>query len=133
MLAFDNREIIYVGVTVEGKIHDKALCDKENLTIPTNCTLWQDLGYQGNNPEGVTVKMPIKKRKKVARTEEEKEYNRKISSKRVIIENALAGVKILAIVQNKIRTWKTRIRDLVMMIACGLHNFRVRFRAKNIN
>jgi len=37
-------------------------------------------------------------------------------------------VKRCRIVKDKIRYWQDRIRDMVMEIACGLHNFRLRYR-----
>lgn len=55
----------------------------------------------------------------------EKLLNRLISSARVVVENVLAGVKRCRIVKDVLRLTTTDISDLVMEIACGLHNLRV--------
>jgi hypothetical protein len=51
--------------------------------------------------------------------------NHLFSSARVVVENVLAGVKRGRIVQDVLRLTKAGIADLVMEIACGLHNLRV--------
>jgi hypothetical protein len=51
--------------------------------------------------------------------------NHLVSSARVIVENVIAGVKRCRIVKDVLRLTKTGISDLVMEIACGLHNLRV--------
>ena len=47
------------------------------------------------------------------------------SSARVVVENVLAGVKRCRIVKDVLRLTKANVSDLVMEIACGLHNLRV--------
>ena len=51
--------------------------------------------------------------------------NHLISSGRVVVENVIAGVKRCRIVKDVLRLTTAGISDLVMEIACGLHNFRV--------
>ena len=51
--------------------------------------------------------------------------NHLISSARVVVENVIAGVKRCRTVKDVLRLTKTDISDLVMEIACGLHNLRV--------
>jgi len=51
--------------------------------------------------------------------------NHLISSARVIVENVIAGVKRCRIVKDVLRLTTAGISDLVMEIACGLHNLRV--------
>jgi hypothetical protein len=51
--------------------------------------------------------------------------NRLVSSVRLIVENVIAGVKRCRIVKEVLRLTKAGISDLVMEIACGLHNLRV--------
>jgi DDE superfamily endonuclease len=48
-----------------------------------------------------------------------------ISRARVIVENVIAGVKRWRIVKEVLRLTTAGISDLVMEIACGLHNLRV--------
>ena len=58
----------------------------------------------------------------------QKEENRRIASEKMRIEHTMCSVKRCRIVKDKIRYWQDSIRDMVMEIACGLHNFRLRFR-----
>ena len=51
--------------------------------------------------------------------------NHLISSVRIIVENVIAGVKRCRIVKDVLRLTKAGISDMVMEIACGLHNLRV--------
>ena len=51
--------------------------------------------------------------------------NHLISSARVVVENVIAGVKRGRMVKDVLRLTKAGIADLVMEIACGLHNLRV--------
>lgn len=54
----------------------------------------------------------------------DKLLNKLFSSVRIVVENVLAGVKRCRIVKDLLRLTKTNISDMVMEIACGLHNLR---------
>ena len=56
---------------------------------------------------------------------EDRFFNHLISSARVVVENVIAGVKRCRIVKDVLRLTTEGISDLVMEIACGLHNLRV--------
>lgn len=56
---------------------------------------------------------------------EDKFFNHLISRARVVVENVLAGVKRCRMVKEVLRLTTVGISDLVMEIACGLHNLRV--------
>jgi hypothetical protein len=55
----------------------------------------------------------------------DKFLNHLISSVRIIVEHVIAGVKRCRIVKDVLRLTKTGISDMVMEMACGLHNLRV--------
>ena len=55
----------------------------------------------------------------------DKFFNHLVSSARVVVENVIAGVKRCRMVQDVLRLTKDGMSDLVMEIACGLHNLRV--------
>lgn len=61
-------------------------------------------------------------------TQIDKFFNKIISSVRIVVENVISGVKRCRIVKDCLRLTKENISDLVMEIACGLHNLRVTFR-----
>ncbi len=54
--------------------------------------------------------------------------NKLCSSVRIVVENVIAGVKRCRIVKDLLRLTKDGISDMVMEIACGLHNLRVTYR-----
>jgi len=60
----------------------------------------------------------------------EKRTNRRISQVRVRVEHALAGVKRSRVVKDVLRSTKEDFSDLVMVLACGLHNLRVQHRVR---
>lgn len=118
------RKILYLSQTVEGSLHDKTLADEMELAFPYEGVLMQDLGYLGYEPEKVKVVMPVKKQKKQELSQEDKAYNKLISSMRVKVEHVMAGVKRLRAVKEKLRLRTHDIYDEVMCIACGIHNLR---------
>ncbi len=61
-------------------------------------------------------------------TEIDKFLNRIISRVRIVVENVICGIKRCRIVKDPLRLTKENISDVVMEIACGLHNLRVTFR-----
>jgi len=63
-------------------------------------------------------------------TPAEKRTNRKLARIRVRGEHALAGVKRARVVKDVLRNTKDGFSDLVMVIACGLHNLRVHIRKR---
>ena len=55
----------------------------------------------------------------------DKFLNHLISGVRIIVEHGIAGVKRCRIVKDVLRLTTAGIADMVMEIACGLHNLRV--------
>lgn len=118
----------YLSETYPGRIHDKRICDIEELVFPPEVNLFQDTGFQGYEPPGVTIYQPKKKPKDQELTEDEKAENKMISSIRILIEHVISGVKRCRIVKDIFRNTKAFFADQVMEIACGLHNFRTMLR-----
>ncbi len=118
--------ILYLSETYEGTVHDKKICDIEQYVFPDNFLLRYDLGYLGFEPENITIEVPYKNTKLNPLTDEQKNENKIISGKRVSIEQAISGVKRLRVVSEKIRTHCREFRNTVMIIACAIHNLRVR-------
>jgi hypothetical protein len=52
---------------------------------------------------------------------------------RVRVEHAIAGIKRSRTVKDVLRNTKDDFSDLVMVIACGLHNLRVDRRKKPLH
>jgi hypothetical protein len=114
-----------LGQTQPGSRHDKKAADEERFDYPAGSVLWKDTGFQGYEPPGVQTRQPKKKPRKQPLSEEDKASNREISQERIGVEHSIGGVKIFRIVQDVLRNIKAGFDDLVMEIACGLHNFRL--------
>lgn len=125
---FQTRKIEYLSKTYEGKKHDKKICDEEGHKFPAGSILLQDTGYQGYKPDNVLILQPKKKPRKKELTQEEKGVNKIISSVRIQVEHIIGSIKICRIVKDVFRNTKEEYDDLVMEIACGLHNLRVSHR-----
>ncbi len=124
VVGLNDRTIKYLSDTCIGKTHDKEIADEAQLRYPAATALYQDKGFQGYAPEGVMIHQPKKKPRGGELTQEEKEKNSLISQLRVIVEHVISGIKRVKIVSDVFRNTKDAYDDLVMSIACGLHNLR---------
>lgn len=125
----ESHRVCHLSATAPGKKHDKKLADDAGLRFPDRATLEQDTGFQGFDPERVIVLQPKKKPRGKTLSIGEKFINRCIASSRIIVENVIAGIKRCRIVKDVLRNWKTDFDDLIMVLACGLHNLRVAHRS----
>lgn len=125
----EDRKVKYLSDTYEGRKHDKKICDEENPAFPEGIILNKDTAYQGYEPKGVITRQPKKKPRGGELTRFEKNQNSIISSSRIIVEHVISGVKRCRIVKDVFRNTKEKYDDLVMEIACGLHNFRTECRS----
>jgi len=129
IVAPKTRRILFLSHTRDGTVHDKRIIDEEELTCnnPTisGCT---DSGFQGFEMGSLKLVMPKKNTKLHKLSDSDKEQNRAISSCRVVVEHAIAGIKINRSVQDVYRNMTDGINDLLMSVACGLHNTRVAHR-----
>ena len=116
---------VYVGPTMAGKTHDKKAADVAQIGYPTHATLGKDTGFQGDEPGGGVDPAAPKKPQGQELSVEDRCLNHLISSARVVVENVLAGVKRCRIVKDVLRLTTEGSADLVMEMACGLHNLRV--------
>lgn len=120
----EEHRVRYLSGTYAGRIHDKRICDEEDYTFPLGCVLFKDTGFQGFEPVHVATYQPKKKPRNQELSAEEKAENQLISSIRILVEHVIAGIKRCRIVHDVLRNTKAHFDDLVMEIACGLHNFR---------
>ena len=117
--------MLFVSQTVPGKTHDKRMADTM-YSFPVPCTLYQDTGYQGYAPEGVTIIQPIKKKKGCELSKEEKKNNREISKIRVRVEHAIGSVKFMRIVKDECRLRANQFVERIFPICAALHNLRIK-------
>lgn len=115
--------------TEPGKNHDFKLFEDSNIGngIPPDIPSIVDKGFDGIKTKypNLTVIMPKKKPKGKELTGSEKEENKKISSKRIVNEHALAHVKKYNSVSHIYRNKGNEIADRLMLITCGLNNYHI--------
>src|SRR5262249_27010256 len=114
--------------TFAGRVHDRRLCDDEDDTFPPGWVLLKATGCQGLAPEKVQTYQPKNKPRNQELSAAAKAEKMMIASMRILVEHVLAGVKRCRIMHEVFRNTKAHFEDLVMEIACGLHNFRTTLR-----
>lgn len=124
-LCDDRQYVHYLSPVYVGSEHDKSIADDCPIELPAGSVLRQDLGFLGLTLEGVLVEIPYKKPKRGTLTFAQKLYNKMLSGTRVVVEHANSGIKRLGMVRQTIRLHSITIREIVMRVACGLHNMRV--------
>lgn len=120
--------MLYLGGTQEGRKADKQIADFADYQLPPGSQLLQDLGFLAFTSDGVEIRQPFKKPRGGELTAEQKAANQALARLRVRIEHAICGVKRCRMVKDRIRLHAGAIRDMVMEVAVGLHNLRLRFR-----
>ena len=117
---------MHLSETVKGTMADKKIAESVGYELPAESVLLQDLGFQGFEVADVETLMPHKKPRGRELTPFEKAVNRIISRSRVYVEHAISGVKRCRAVRDSLRLLRAEMSDMVMEIACGLHNLRLR-------
>ena len=131
--------VLYVGCSFSGKNHDYGMFKKEfttGLNWFASFNVLVDLGYQGFDKDYLTKNtlIPHKKPKKSKNnpnpqlTQEQKNENREMSKKRVIVENVIAGIKRLRCVSDRYRNHRPELKDLFILLAAGIWNFNITYR-----
>lgn len=120
--------MVYLSPTQPGKKHDKKQADEAAIIYPHHATLGKDTGFQGYEPLDVIAWQPKKKPKGQELSVADKRLNALLSSARIVVEHTLSGVKRCHIVKDVFRNTKVGFTDIVMEVACALHNMRVHFR-----
>ena len=122
---FSTKEIVCIA-NCSGRIHDFALYKSSiGSAVANNIKIKADSGYQGISNLHQNSQTPIKKPKNGALSKEDKEHNKQLSKKRILIENINAKVKVFKITSNKYRNRCKRFAFRVSLI-CGIINFESR-------
>lgn len=126
------KQILYVSRTVSGKEHDYTLFKKTKLAeaIPKGTKVWLDCGFQGIQKDfpDIKVAMPKRASRGHALTESNKLKNKKISSKRVLVENSICGIKRLRSLTDVFRGWYDSFSDDLIAIGAGLWNYHLKMK-----
>jgi hypothetical protein len=128
--------IHFLGRTTQGNIHDLKLLEFDLppfREILSWCKVMVDLGYLGIGKyyEIKELLIPHKKPRKSKQnpepklTDEQKEYNKQVSSVRIAVEHAIGGLKQFGILVQVFRNRLENFDDLVIEIAAGLWNLKL--------
>ena len=119
-------KILYKSDHKKGRQHDYTVYKEDQPQTPSQVENVVDLGYLGCEKDFSTVKysLPIKKKRNMELTEEEKEYNKNHSRQRVIIEHTICRIKKFCIMGTKYRNRLKRY-DHISDIVSGLVNYRI--------
>ncbi len=132
VIADKNKYIGFLSKTANGKEHDFALL-KEYAppdNMPLKIKKHVDLGFKGIEKQfpGHVISMPKRKPRIKDLSLFAKKQNKKKSAIRVLVENALAGVKRMRITTDVFRNKKKEFNDQAMLISCGLWNYHLAMR-----
>lgn len=127
----ENKRVLFVSPSKSGRRHDKHLLDKAEFLsgIPPGSTLWVDTGFQGIEhvlDQPISIMRPAKRTKRKPLTPEQKQENKTISSIRIIVENAISGIKRFGSLTQLYRNRKGQ-DDKFFITAAGLWNFHLLF------
>ncbi len=123
-----NNTILFLGKTQGGKKHDKESIEEEDIKCRDPIKMLTDLGFLGLKIPNIQIIMPKRKPRGGTLSDNEKAINKILSSIRAGVEHAIAGAKRNRSVLDTCCNVKEETPDLLMSIACGLHNLRVAHR-----
>lgn len=107
-----------------GPVHDFALYGRSKVEPHESLELLGDSGYQGLQKLHAKSRTPQKKPRKSELTEEQKQSNRELASRRVVVEHVIRSLKIFRILAERYRNRRKRFRLRFNLIA-GLHNYEL--------
>ncbi len=120
-----NRMIKFLSATAPGSQADKRLAEPlQRVAFPKGSVLVTDLGFAGLRVRNAQLAQAVKKPKGRPLLEALRTFNRIIAGVRVQVEHVIGGIKRCRIVSDTFRHLKQGFADVVMEVACGLHNLR---------
>lgn len=114
---------IYSVVIAKGKVHDFRVYKESNILLASQSKLLADLGYQGLLVYHKNSALPIKRKKNMSLTQEEKAFNKDLSKQRILIEHINRRCKIFRIVKDVYRG-KHKKYGLTWRLVTALVNLR---------
>jgi transposase len=116
-------EIVTTGFS-QGSKHDFQLFKDEKLTIAEHVRILADAGYQGLADLHANCQTPFKKSKYHPLTKKEKQRNRALARKRIVIEHIFRKLKVFRILSERYRNRRTRFAIRFNLIA-AIYNFEL--------
>src|SRR3954453_2726895 len=108
--------IAAVCPSVPGKMHDKKLYDRSRVVAPPAAKRMGDTAYIGT-----PLVTPARKPRGDELTEDQREENRRVSRRRVVVEHGIGKMKVWRVAAERYRNLVGR-HTLIMKNVAGLHN-----------
>ncbi len=118
--------ILHKARKKKGRKHDYDVYKKNHPVTPKQVVNVVDSGYLGvekDFPEQLSA-LPYKKKRNYEMSQEEKEYNKIHSKKRIVVEHTICRLKKYRIMSDAFRN-KLRKYDRISDIVAGLVNYRI--------
>jgi len=116
--------------TEAGSKHDYTALKESEICehLPEGTLVNVDLGFQGSKKKYTNLKINIPHKKPPLKelTTNQKEENRRFSSRRVLVEHAIGGIKRLKSLINTFRNRTDKFDDMIMNIGCGIWNYHLK-------
>jgi hypothetical protein len=131
------KQILFIGKTVEGSIHDYKLLKYEldvNQDWFKKTKVYVDLGYFGMKKDYLSsssIFMPHKKPRKSKNnpnpslTKQQKAENKILSKTRVFVEHVIGGIKIFRCLSDRFRNHIKLLEDIFIGISSAIWNFKI--------
>ena len=119
--------ILHKARKKKGRKHDYDVYKKSHPCTPKQVVNVVDLGYLGvekDYPEQLSALPCKKKRNHQCLSQEEKDYNKIHSKKRILVEHTICRLKKYRIMNDIFRN-KLRKHDRILDIVAGLVNYRI--------
>jgi hypothetical protein len=115
---------------VNGKCHDfnvlkKMISSDKEYFIESNILVDLSFWEIDKQYNCKSVHIPHKKSKNKLLTPEQKEENRILSSKRIVVENAICRLKVFRILSDQFRIHCLDFYDKILACCAGIHNFQL--------
>ena len=107
MINLNTKKILKTNFT-NGKRHDFRLFKESKFVVSPNVKILADTGYQGIQKLHSNSVVPFKRKRNEILTIEQKKFNHRLSSKRVVVENVIGFLKRFRIISDKYRNRRKR-------------------------
>jgi len=97
------------------------LFKESKFTIKPRVKILADTGYQGIQKIHTNSVIPFKRKRNETLTTEQKKFNHKLSSKRIVVENVIGFLKRFRIISDRYRNHRKRFGLRFNLIA-SFHN-----------
>ena len=105
-----------------GPVHDFALYRRSNLELHESLEVLADSGYQGLSKLHEKSKTPRKKPRESELTDEQRQDNRELARRRVVVEHVIRSLKIFRILAERYRNRRKRF-SLRFNLVAGVYNY----------